>query len=71
MAFLSGMTSRGRTVRSTTIKRLIWPFQCAENVKSNQATVAGIKSNPKGGFDARVTYQKTLFDVDSLARFGK
>jgi len=40
-------------------------------VKSNQATVAGIKSNPKGGFDARVTYQKTLFDVDSLARFGK
>jgi hypothetical protein len=46
-------------------------FQCAENVKVNQATVAGIKSDPKGGFDVRVTFPPNLFDVNSLSRFGK
>src|SRR5215831_6099931 len=35
-------------------------FQCAENVKVNQATVAGIKSDPKGGFDLRVTFPPSL-----------
>lgn len=46
-------------------------FQCAENIKMNQATVAGIKSDPKGGFDIRVTFPPNLFDVNSLSRFGK
>jgi hypothetical protein len=46
-------------------------FQCAENIKGNQATVAGIKSDPKGGFDLRVTFPPSLFDVNSLSRFGK
>ena len=46
-------------------------FQTAENVKRNQATVAGIKSNPKGGFDGRVTFSRTLFDVNSLSQYGK
>jgi hypothetical protein len=46
-------------------------FQCAENLKVNQATVAGIKSDPKGGFDTRVTFPPNLFDVNSLSRFGK
>jgi hypothetical protein len=46
-------------------------FQCAENVKINQATVAGIKSDPKGGFDLRVRHADNLFDVSSLSRFGK
>ncbi len=46
-------------------------FQCAENIKRSQATIAGIKSNPKGGFDARVTYGQTHFDVTSLQHFGK
>ena len=46
-------------------------FQCAENIKVNQATVAGIKSDPKGGFDIRVPLAPNLFDVSSLSRFGK
>ena len=46
-------------------------FQCAENIKGNQATVAGIKSDPKGGFDVRVAFPPSLFDVNSLSRFGK
>jgi hypothetical protein len=46
-------------------------FQCAENIIRNQATVAGIKSNPKGGFDGRVTYPATFFDVKSLGIAGK
>jgi hypothetical protein len=46
-------------------------FQCAENIKANQATVAGIKSDPKGGFDLRVPLPSGLFDVSSLSRFGK
>ena len=46
-------------------------FQCAENVQTNQATVAGIKSDPKGGFDGRVTFGPNFFNVDSLSRRGK
>ena len=46
-------------------------FQCVENIKVNQATVAGIKSDPKGGFDIRGTFPPNLFDVNSLSRFGK
>jgi len=46
-------------------------FQCAENIQKNQATVAGIKSNPKGGFDARVTFGDTYFAVDALSHHGK
>jgi hypothetical protein len=46
-------------------------FQCAENIKVNQATVAGIKSNPKGGFDIRVPISPGLYDLGSLSRVGK
>lgn len=46
-------------------------FQCVENIKRNQATVAGIKSSPKSGFDLRVPYDAAFFDVNALARFGK
>jgi hypothetical protein len=46
-------------------------FQCAENIQRNQATVAGIKSNPKGGFDGRVVFPATFFAVDSLSHHGK
>jgi hypothetical protein len=46
-------------------------FQCAENIKVNQATMAGIKSDPKGGFDIRVPLAPNLVDVSSLSRFGK
>jgi hypothetical protein len=46
-------------------------FQCAEDIKRHRATVAGIKSNPKSGFDARVPFNANRFDVNSLAKFGK
>jgi hypothetical protein len=46
-------------------------FQCAENIQRNQATVAGIKSSPKSGFDGRVTFSPTFFATDSLAQHGK
>jgi hypothetical protein len=46
-------------------------YQCAENIKANRATVAGLKSDPKGGFDYFVTFSPALFDVNSLSRYGK
>jgi hypothetical protein len=46
-------------------------FQCAESIHSNRATVAGIKSDPKGGFDFRVPFPPAMFDMTSLARSGK
>jgi hypothetical protein len=46
-------------------------FQCAENIKRNQATVAGIKSSPKSGFDSRVTFPPNGFDVNALGQIGK
>ena len=46
-------------------------FQCAENIKRDQATVAGIKSSPKSGFDSHITFDPNYFDMNSLSRFGK
>jgi hypothetical protein len=46
-------------------------FQCAENVKMNRATVAGIKSAPNAGFDGRITFDPAVFSLDSLSRYGK
>ena len=46
-------------------------YQCAENVKLNRATVAGIKSGPTAAFDGRVRFAQSFFDVDALARGGK
>jgi hypothetical protein len=46
-------------------------FQCTEAIKMNRATVAGIKSHPTSGFDGRLTFDKSLFDLDALARHGK
>ena len=46
-------------------------FQCAENIKSNQATVAGIKQNPRSGFDTHIQFESNYFDVNSLSRYGK
>ncbi len=46
-------------------------FQCAENIKMNRATVAGIKSSPTAGLYGRVKFDPGIFDVDALARHGK
>ena len=46
-------------------------FQCAEALKLNRATVAGIKSSPTSNFDARLTFDPKIFDLDSLSTYGK
>jgi hypothetical protein len=70
MAFLSGRFTRpdGKVDYN---QGSSMAFQCAENIKRNQATLAGIKSNPKSGFDYRVKFPATFFDMTSLGRAGK
>lgn len=46
-------------------------FVCVEAIKRHQATIAGIKTHPKGGFDLRVVHPEGLFEVGSLGRHGK
>ena len=46
-------------------------FQCAAALKLNGATVAGIKSSPTSNFDARLTFDPKIFDLDSLSSYGK
>lgn len=46
-------------------------YQCAENIKRDQATVAGIKSSPRSGFDSNVQFEDNYFEMSSLNRFGK
>ncbi len=46
-------------------------FVCVESIKRNQATLAGIKTQPKGGFDLRVGFDPNLFETSSLGRYGK
>jgi hypothetical protein len=46
-------------------------YQTVEAVKLNRATIAGIKSSPKSGFDGRITFDPQHFDFGSLARSGK
>src|SRR3989441_5717896 len=46
-------------------------FQCAENIKLERATVAGIKSSATATFDGRLTFDPKLFDLDALSQHGK
>ncbi len=47
-------------------------WQCAENIKMNRATLAGIRVRLDGPFDRRVHHNvQQLFNLQSLARFGK
>ena len=46
-------------------------YNVAENVRSNRATVAGLKSEPKSALDTHVPYSPAFFDMNSLSRFGK
>ena len=47
-------------------------WQCAEALKYNRATLAGLRSDMSLPFDRRVKLNATrLFDVDTLSRFGK
>jgi hypothetical protein len=46
-------------------------YQTVEAIKLNRATIAGIKSSPKSGFDGRITFDPKHFDFGSLSRSGK
>ncbi len=46
-------------------------FQCAENIKRDQATVAGIKSSPRSGFDSNIVFDDNFFEMSTLNRYGK
>jgi hypothetical protein len=46
-------------------------FQCAESLKMNRATVAGIKSAPSSNFDVRLSFDPKRFDLDALSQQGK
>jgi hypothetical protein len=47
-------------------------WQCAENVKMNRATLAGIRARPDGPLDRRVTLDVgALFNLQTLTRMGK
>lgn len=46
-------------------------FICEENIKYNRATIGGIKSSPRSGFDFYIEFEPMLFDVNSLSRYGK
>jgi len=46
-------------------------YACAENVKMNRATIAGMRPDPQAPFYRRVPMQSSLFDSQSLTRFGK
>lgn len=47
-------------------------WQCAEALKHDRATLAGLRSDMSLPFDRRVTLNvDQLFDVNTLSRFGK
>src|SRR5439155_9043 len=46
-------------------------FQCAESIKLERATVAGIKSSRTANFDGRLVFDPKLFDLDALSQYGK
>jgi hypothetical protein len=46
-------------------------WTCAENVKMNRATLAGMRPDPKAAFYRRAAINPNIFDPQSLTRFGK
>jgi Protein of unknown function (DUF1329) len=46
-------------------------FQCAENVKLNRATVAGIKSSPNAGFYSHIMFPPDFFSTEAMMKVGK
>ena len=47
-------------------------WQCAEAIKADRATLAGLRQTPGEPFDRRVAHPiAQLFDIQSLSRFGK
>ncbi|HZR79668.1 MAG TPA: DUF1329 domain-containing protein [Candidatus Binatia bacterium] len=46
-------------------------YQCAENIKLNRATVAGIKSSPKAGFYSHIVFPEDYFMTETMMKTGK
>jgi hypothetical protein len=46
-------------------------WACAENTKSNRATLGGMRPDPSAAFERRVPLQPSLFDSVTLTRYGK
>ena len=46
-------------------------FQCAENIKLNRATVAGIKSSPNAGFLSHIMFPPDYFSTEAMMKAGK
>jgi len=46
-------------------------YACAENVKANRATIGGLRADPQAAYHRRVPMEATLFDPQTLQRFGK
>jgi hypothetical protein len=71
MAFIPNKVTRPDNGRVEFVQGSTMAFQCVESIKGNQATVAGIKSTPKSGFDSHISFEPGFFDMNSLSRFGK
>jgi hypothetical protein len=71
-AYLNHPTSKDGSSKVEWLWASQQAWQCAENVKMNRATLAGIRARPDGPLDRRVTHNiAQLFNLQSLARFGK
>jgi len=46
-------------------------YQCAENIKANRATLAGLQPTPDSPQDRRLPLQPSMFDYQALASAGK
>lgn len=46
-------------------------YQCVEAVKTNRATVAGVKSSPNSGFYGRFKFTADHFNTEAMMRIGK
>lgn len=46
-------------------------WQCAESIKQNRATLAGMRPDPSAPFIRRIPLQGAMFDSMALTRFGK
>jgi len=51
-------------------KRRVW-YQCAENIKANRATLAGLVPPGDVPNDRRIKIGPSFFDYQTLNRFGK
>jgi hypothetical protein len=46
-------------------------WQCAENVRANRATLAGLQPNAEVPSDRRIPLEPSFFDYATLNRVGK